>query len=305
MFDKLHVASQRRLSPVCLAVLLLVSYACQAQEDETKWSLTPLIGINAPSLDQINNDVFPAPVQWSGNIVVQPTGTPQTEVVTVVNPLPKIQFATEGAIELGYNFDSNNALVLGYGTWEGSSSSTSRTVLPFQGIFSQVFFQRTGKFSYNSFSIGWRHKLFADHGKWRLSTNVGLRELYDIDYREDMVFLFQTGPAQSFKRIVSVNPQATGVAMLRLGLDGEYFPVHWLSIGVRGGYDFGFQKFSLNNASIKSDLQSNDNVGTILLPIRPGSDGKIQYLLPDGSGYNNLRVSMDGWELMLGVTFYH
>ena len=133
----------------------------------------------------------------------------------------------------------------------------------------------------------------------------GLRELYDIDYKEDMVFLFQTGPAQSFKRIVFLNPQATGVAMLRLGLDGEYFPVHWLSMGVWVAMSIGFQKFSLNNASIKRDLQSNDNVGTVLLPIRPGSDGKIQYLLPDGSGYKNLRVSMDGWEVMLGVTFYH
>lgn len=305
MFGTLQVASQRWLSPVCLTALLLVSFACQAQEDESKWSLTPLIGVNSPSLSQINNNVFPAPVRWSGNIVVQPTGTPQTEVVTISNPLPKIQYAAEGAIEVGYNFDSNDALVFGYSTWEGSSSSTTRTVLPFQGIFSQVFFQRTGSFSYNSFSIGWRHKLFADHRKWRLSTNVGLRELYDIDYREDMVFLFQTGPAQSFKRIVTVNPQATGVTMLRLGLDGEYFPVPWLSIGVRGGYNIGFQDFALNNATLKSDLQPNDNVGTILLPIRPGSDGKIQYLLPDGSGYRDLRVSMDGWDVLLGVTLYH
>jgi len=282
-----------------------MSYACQAQEDEAKWSLTPLIGVNSPSLSQINNNVFPAPVQWSGNIVVQPTGTPQTEVVTITNPLPKIQFATEGGIELGYNFDSHDSLVLGYTTWEGSSSSTTRTVLPFQGIFSQVFYQRTGSFSYNSFSIGWRHKLYEDHRKWQLSTQVGLKELYDIDYREDMVFLFQTGPAQSFKRIVSVNPQATGVTMLRLGLNGEYFPVQWLSIGLRGGYSVGFQDFSLNNATIKSDLQSNDNVGTILLPMRPGTDGKIQYLLQDGSGYRNLKVSMDGWDVMLGITLYH
>jgi hypothetical protein len=305
VFDKLQVASHRRLSTVCLTALLFVSYACHAQDDETKWSLTPFIGVNSPSLSQINNDVFSAPVQWSGNIVVQPSGTPQTEIVTIINPLPKIQYAAEGGVELGYNLDENNALVLGYSTWEGSSSSTTRTVLPFQGIFSQVFFQRTGTFSYNSFSIGWRHKLWEKNRKWRLSSLLGLRELYDIDYREDMVFLFQTGPAQSFKRIVSVNPQATGVAMLRLGLKGEYFPTHWLSIGLRGGYNIGFQDFSLNNASIKSDLQSNDNVGTILLPVRPGSDGKIQYLLSDGSGYRNLKVSMNGWDVMLGITLYH
>ena len=133
---------------------------------------------------------------------------------------------------------------------------------------------------------------------------VGLRELDDMTQGGHGIPV-PDGTRTELQKNCVVNPQATGVAMLRLGLDGEYFPVHWLSIGVRGGYDIGFQKFSLNNASIKSDLQSNDNVGTILLPIRPGSDGKIQYLLPDGSGYKNLRVSMDGWEVMLGVTFYH
>jgi hypothetical protein len=296
-------ANRRWLSLVYLAAAF--SYTCHAQDDETKWSITPFIGVNSPSLYQINNHVFTAPVQWLGNIIVQPTGTPQTEVVTVRNPLPKIQYGTEGGVELAYDFDANNALVLGFSTWEGSSSSTSREVLPFQGIFSQVYFQRTGSFSYNSFSLGWRHKLFADQRKWRLNTQVSLRELFDIDYREDMVFLFQTGPAQSFKRIISVNPQATGLMMLRMGLDGQYFPVRWLSFGFRGGYNIGFKYIALTNASIKSDFQSNDNVGSIQLPIRPGTDGKIQYLLPDASNYRDLRIRMDGWDVAFSVTLYH
>lgn len=284
--------------------MLLFSSACMAQDDEGKWSVTPLLGVSSPSLSDVNDGVFKAPILWSGNIIVQPSGVSQPENITIINPLPKIRYGTQAGVEIAYDVNSSNAVVLGYSTWEGSSSSTTRTVLPFQGIFSQVFYQRSGSFSYNSFSLGWRHKLFADEGKWRLNTQVALRELFDIDYRETMVFLFQTGPAQSFKRIIQIIPQATGVTMLRLGLDGEYFPTSWISIGLRGGYNYGFQAFSLGNTQFESDIQTNDNVGALQLSMRQGANGRIQYLSPDGSRYSDMKIRMDGWDLLLSVTFY-
>lgn len=285
-------------------VLLLISAACAAKDGDRKWSFTPLLGVSSPSLNKLNNGVFQSPVQWSGNIVTQPTGASQTENITLVNPLPKLKYGSRLGLEVAYHFSSRDALELGFTTWDASSTSTAKVVLPFQGKFSNVFYERTGDFQYNSFHIGWRHRIFGGHGKWRINTHLGLREVFDANYRENLVFLFQTGPAQSFKRIIQVIPKATGVLMIDLGLGGEYFFTDWLSVGLRAGYSFGVQPFHLNNASIKSDFQANDNVGTILLPMRPGSNGQMQYLLPNGQGYSDLTLRLNGWNTMLAVTIY-
>lgn len=284
--------------------LLLVSADCLAKDGDKKWSFTPLVGVSSPSLNKLNNGVFRSPLLWAGNVVTQPSGASQTENITIINPLPKLRYGTKLGLEVAYDLNSRNSIELGFSTWDASSTSTSQVVLPFQGKFSDVFFQRSGDFQYNSFHIGWRHRIYGDHGKWRINTHIGLRELFDINYREDMVFLFQTGPAQSFKRIIQVIPKATGVLMLGLGVGGEYFFTDWLSLGVRAGYSFGFQPIHLNNASIKSDFQANDNVGTIQLPLRPGPNGQVQYLRSDGSGYSDLTLRMNGWDMMLAITIY-
>lgn len=286
------------------ALLLVLSPQCWAQDDEQRWSITPLVGINSPKLEQINDGIFRSPVLWSGNIVFQPEGETRAVAVRIPNQLPEIDYGTEIGFELAYDFNSRHTFVLGFSSWEGSSSSTTETVLPFQGIFSQVFFDREGRFSFNQFYTGYRHNVFAAKGKLRLHTQLSLHEFFDIDYREDMVFTFQTGPAESFKRIVQVEPQATGVAALRLGFGGEYFIADWFSIGVQTGYTYGFDDFTLNNIGIKSDFQEDDGVGAIRLPIRRGPNGDAQYLRSDGSGFEDLDLRIDGWNLLLRVSFY-
>lgn len=285
-------------------VLLLLSGTCPAKDGDRKWSFTPLIGVSSPSLSKLNNGLFRSPLIWSGNVVTQPSGASQTENITVRNPLPKLRYGAKLGLEVAYDITGRDAIEFGYSTWDSSSTSTSQVVLPFQGQFNDVFFERTGDFQYNSFHLGWRHRIYGDHGKWRINTHFGLRELFDIDYRENMVFLFQTGPTQSFKRIIQVIPKATGVLMVDLGLGGEYFFTDWLSLGLRAGYSFGVQPFHMNNATIKSDFQANDNVGTLQLPLRPGTNGQMQYLLPNGQGYSDLSLRMNGWNTMLAITIY-
>lgn len=289
---------------VYLAILLLVSSNCLAEESEHKWSITPLLGVSSPSIHAFNDGEFQSPLVWNGNVVIQTTGVSQPAKITVINPLPKIQYGAEGGLEVAYHVSGRDSVVLGYSTWDGSSTSTSAVVLPFQGIFSQVHFQRSGDLSYNAFNIGWRHKIYGDHGKWRVNTQMTLRELFDINYRENLVFLFQTGPAQSFKRIIQIIPKATGVMMMRFGINGEYFFTDWLSVGLHAGYSFGLQDFYLGNSTAQTDFQANDNVGAPLLPLRSGPNGRMQYLLPDGSTYRDLKLKMDGWDLLLGVTLH-
>lgn len=308
MFDCPAPPGRLRATLLYLSLLCLPASACWAADD-AKWSITPYVGASGPALTGINNGVFQAPVQWSGNVVVQSGvsggGTSQTENVTIINPLPKIKSGTEAGVELAYDINPANSLILGYSSWEGYSSSTARAVLPFQGTFSQVYFQRTGDMSYSAFHIGWQHRLFADEGKWRFTTQLALRELFDVSYLENQVYLFQTGPAQSFKRILRINPHTTGVTMFRMGVGGEYFFTSWLSVGMRLGYSFNFESFTLNNnTTAENDFQANDNVAQLNLPLRQGPNGRIQYLSADGSQYKNLNVRMDGWDALFTVTLY-
>lgn len=308
MHDSTAALGRFRAGLLCLLSLSLFASVCAAQDDDAKWSITPYIGASGPSLNGINDGVFQAPVIWSGDIVVQSGtagSTSQPENVTIFNPLPRIKSGTEAGVEIAYELSPANSLIFGYSSFEGSSSSTAKTVLPFQGVFSQVYFQRTGDFTYNAFHIGWQHRMFADHGKWRFTTQVALRELFDISYQENEVYLFQTGPAQSFKRILQFNPRSTGSTMLRLGIGGEYFFTNWLSVGLRMGYSASAESFALNNnANAKNDFQTNDQVSALSLPLRQGPNGHIQYQASDGS-YHNLNIRLDGWDAFFTVTFYH
>lgn len=280
-------------------VLLLCSNTSYAQG--WSWSVSPLLGVYSPRLADLNKKEFRAPLPGSGGIIIDQEAS-ATFSFTIQNPLPAIRFATEAGFELQLELDKKNSLLFGISSWEGVSTAMIRTEIPFQGDLSQVIYQRSGRISATQYFLGWRRTLINSK-KRRLYGRFSLNELLDVDYKEDLVFSFLSGPAKGFKRVVVMESQATGILMLQLGLGGELFLRDWLSLGFDVGYMKGLDRSTLGNASLKDDFQSGDSLD-LILPAQVGPDGRLWYLDSDGITYRPIRLDFDGWRALLRLNFY-
>jgi hypothetical protein len=282
-----------------ITVLLLYSHTVYAQD--WVWSVSPLLGIYSPQLGDLNDKEFRAPLPGVGGIVIDQAAS-ESFSFTIHNPLPKIRFATEAGIEFQLQLDSKNSLLFGIGSWEGMSTSVIKTEIPFQGELSQVIYERSGRVSTTQYFLGYRRNLFIKN-KRRLYARVTLNELMDVDYKEDLVFGFLSGPAEGFKRVFVTESQATGILMLQLGMGGEFFVRDWIALGFDVGYMKGIDGSRLGNISQKNDLQSGDSLA-LVQPAAEGPDGKLWYLSNDGSTYRRLYLDFDGWRALVRVNFY-
>lgn len=279
--------------------LMLCSPVVKAQD--WVWSVAPLLGVYSPNLGDLNQGEFLAPLPGTGNIVIdQEAGTPYSFVIQ--NPLPEIRFATEAGIELQLQLDKKNSLLFGIGSWEGVSTSTIKTEMPFQGALSQLIYERSGRISATQYFLGWRRNIITE-GKRRLYLRLTLNEFIDVDYRENLVFVFLSGPASGFKRVVVIESQATGILMFQLGMGGEVFVRDWLALGFDLGYLRELGSSTLGNANLIDDFQSGDNLD-LVLPARVGADGRLEYLAADGQNYRELKINFDGWRALLRINFY-
>jgi hypothetical protein len=177
-----------------------------------------------------------------------------------------------------------------------------KTEVPFQGVLSQVVYERSGRISTTQYFIGIRHDLIND-GKRRLYLRGTLNEIMDVDYKEDLTFAFVSGPADGFKRVVVMQSQATGILMLQFGLGGEVFLYDWLSLGFDAGYMKGVDKSTLGNASSRDDFQTGDSLD-LSLPANVGPDGRLWYLDSTGTSYKKMYVDFDGWRALFRINFY-
>ena len=97
--------------------------------------------------------------------------------------------------------------------------------------------------------------------------------------------------------------QATGIMMPMIGAGIDWYMNDWLSIGFDAGYTFDFRKSTLSHASIRTDLQSGDNI-SFQLPsqLEPGSL-EMTYKTDDGS-YKKILLSFAGWRALFRITFH-
>lgn len=286
---------------VSIVLIACAIYTFPVKATDWKWSVSPLLGVYSPQLGDLYDKEFRAPLPGTGGIVIDNAAS-QTYDFTIENPLPTIRFATEAGIELQLEFNEKNRLLFGIGSWEGVSTSVIKTEVPFQGVLSQVVYERSGRISTTQYFIGIRHDLIND-GKRRLYLRGTLNEIMDVDYKEDLTFAFVSGPADGFKRVVVMQSQATGILMLQFGLGGEVFLYDWLSLGFDAGYMKGVDRSTLGNASSRDDFQTGDSLD-LSLPANVGPDGRLWYLDSTGTSYKKMYVDFDGWRALFRINFY-
>ncbi len=248
-----------------------------------------------------------------GRLELQGTGDNIDFDFIIDNTLSSQDWGTNGGVEFQLLFNERNTLLFGFSVWESTAQSSVITDIPFQGRLTPTNYQRSGDLSYFGFSLGWKRKLFQRPKRYNIHSRLLLRELFDIDYKEEFVFAFQGEDNQSFKRLVITESQATGVLLLELGLGAEFYLYDWLSLGVDAGYGFSMQTYKLGNASRKDDLQPNDNI-RFKLPAILDSDGNLRYLVNpapfdtdpsyEDENYRSLALDFSGWRGVFRINFY-
>ena len=292
-----------------IAVTLLLSPAAVLADEAAakRFSVSPLLGVYSPTLRQLNKGEFKAPLPVRGRIVFQSTGENVNYDLVVNNTLPDIDYGTEAGVEFKLVLTRRDALVFGASSWEGVATSVMQTELPFQGVLSPAVYERSGRFSYFQYYLGWERVLFEPTARMRVHGRLMLHEVFDIDYKEDLVFAFEGGPAETFKRLIVMESQATGVQMLQVGLGAEYQVRDWLSFAFDAGYAFNPRSFHLGNARLKTDIQPDDNID-MKLPAQVDSSGTLYYLSTansyDDVAYSKMELSLNGWRALFRVNFY-
>ena len=287
------------------AVMVLVHTVAVAQEKEKIWTVSPFLGVSSPELKLLNEGEFKSPILGSGVLVFADDLISDGFFFLIDNDLPEIGFGTNAGLEFQLTLNSRDAFVMGTSIWEGISTSVVTTEIPFQGVLSKAALERTGNISAMQFFLGWKRNIVHRPEKFNLYTKFTLHEIFDVDYKEDLVFAFQSGPAETFKRLIVMESQSTGILMFQLGVGLEYFMRDWLSFGIDTAYAIGANEFELGNGKITSDFLSGDNI-SLTLPTRV-VDGKLRYLT-DNNGvmrYEEMKLKFDGWQLLFRFNIYY
>ena len=287
------------------AILVLVHAMAAAQEKEKIWTVSPLLGLSSPELKLLNEGEFKSPILGSGVLVFADDVMSDSFFFKIDNDLPEIGFGTNAGLEFQMALNSRDAFVMGTSIWEGISTSVVTTEIPFQGVLSKAALERTGNISAMQFFLGWKRNIVHRPEKFNLYTKFTLHEIFDVDYKEDLIFAFQSGPAETFKRLIVMESQSTGILMFQLGVGLEYFMRDWLSFGIDTAYAIGANEFELGNGKITSDFLSGDNI-SLTLPTRV-VDGKLRYLT-DNNGvmrYEEMKLKFDGWQLLFRFNIYY
>lgn len=270
--------------------------------EQVSWSVSPLLGIYSPKLGGLNDKEFRAPLTGKGSLVLDKEES-QDFLFRVENPLPSIRFGTHAGVEFQLELDDNYALLFGLGTWEGVSTSLVKSEFPFQGELGKAIYERSGRVSYTQYFLGLKKTIYQNNGKQRSYIRFSLNELMDVDYKEDLTFAFVSGPGSGFRRIITIESQATGIMLMQFGVGSEWFFRDWISVGVEGGLMLGLGESTLGNARLRRDFQSGDNLD-FGLPQIQGQDGRMYYLGNDGVSYRLIELEMEGWLTQISLNFY-
>ncbi len=272
--------------------------------DTPRWSVSPVLGLFSPRLGLLNDGEFKAPLPGQGRIILPDTGVNIDFDFVVDNPLPSIRHGTDAGAEFAYRLDDASAVFIGMSTWEASSTSVVATELPFQGVLSTTLYERTGTIAYNQVYLGLRRRLWR-HDRLSIHGLLSLHELYNVDFKEDFVLAFRSGPAATFKRLIVTQSKATGGQLVRLGLEFDYRVYRHFSLGLDMGYFGGYRRFLLGNASLETDIQDQDNL-SFRLPSIVGASGTLEYLAATNgftdNRYEPLKLDFSGWNLMFRAT---
>lgn len=312
-----------------MAALLAASPAPGWALDE-RWSVSFGLGGLLPSLGDLDNGLFKSPFTGTATVLVREGSTGggegedanETEVIPFryENNLDGVKVAVLGGVEFAWHANERHSFLFGLGAMEHTSTTTSVGNIPLQQYFvsNVVEGERRGKISFTEYTLGWRYN-FLLRDRFRMYTRLSLHEVFDIDYRDDFVFLFRESPIADLvgvRRNMVAEAQSASLFMGQVGLGGEWFLQDWLSVGVEGGYVLGESDFALRDVRLRDDFLPGDAVNRIGLPFRQMTDGSLGYLLPNASAddledpttrenfYRTIRLGFDSWRLLLRVNVY-
>lgn len=319
---------------VLALALLCVQSVSHAEQEFPRWSVTPLLGIHSPRLSLLSDQLYKNNLIGDAEILVYEGGVGSgaqgediDENITEIKPfeydsrLPEIRGGALSGVEFQWQPNDRHGFIIGFGSWENTAESKTIGNLPLQQYFvtNRVASDRRARISFTEYTLGWRYNLKA-RDNFRFYGRLSLHELFDIDYREDMVFLFTDSPIADLigvRRVMVVEAQTASLQLFQAGLGGEWFMRDWLSLGVEGGYLFGYDDFFLRHVVKKDDFLSGDSINRSGLPYAELNDGTLGYRQPDATVtdlanfrervnyYRPMPLRFDGWRLELRVSIYY
>lgn len=278
-------------------LIVLVAPSVMAKE-EPKLSVGTYMGFYRPALEDLNQGEFQSPIAGEAQVINDQDELDTVEVV-FPNPLPELGMGVNSGLEFQWRLNEKYTFLIGGGTWEATSRAVRSGGFYLQGEASDVINERAAKISYNEFYFGFRHDVLNLPKKYDVFYRLTLNEVFDIDYREDLVFLYTSGPAVGVKKTMVLQTQATGLLMLQPGFGFNYHLRDWLTIGMDAAYVVGLRRVTLRDGKQSFNFLSTDNL-SLWLPQRLNpSTGNLEYLAAnpeDRNDYTTMRLNFDGWK---------
>lgn len=288
-----------------LFVTLLFSVSL-AEAEADKFSVASYLGLYRPALEDINKREFRAPTAGVADFVDE-FGVNTPTRIDFPNPLPEFGMAVNSGLEFQWWMNEKLVFLVGMSSWEATSRALAKGEFFIQGGAADVVSERSARMSYNEYFFGLRYNVISGSDKYKLYYRATLNEVFDIDFREDIVFLFLTGDAAGVKKSMILQSQATGLLMFQPGFGGEYFLTDWFSVSLEASYILGLKKVYLRDGRSDSDFLPTDNL-SIWLPQRISpTTGNLEYISnppEDGTDYNELTLNFDGWKALVKLSIY-
>jgi len=282
-----------------IVVLLLNSPLALAAEN--KLMVGTYIGLHRPALEDLSEKEFRSPVGGIADIIVD-AGDNRQENFIFNNPLPNLGVGVNAGLEFLWELSDKYSFIVGGGTWESTARSLAYGSLYLQGQAGDFVNERTAKISFNEFYFGLRYNLIRSPKNFKAYYRLTLNEVFDIDYREDLIFLFTSGDAEGVKKSIILESQATGLLMIQPGFGVDYSFNDLVSVGIDASYVIGTRRVTLRDGKSKVDFLDTDNL-SLWLPQRVDPvSGDLQYLSQypvDNQDYSTMRLSFDGWKLLM------
>lgn len=292
------------LRAIALTIALL--FSLQAAGDEDKLGVSFYMGVHRPAMEDLNKGEFKSVIGGFAT-VFNATGNNEPVKLHFSNPLPELDMGVNSGVEFQWRLNSDYSFLLGGGTWEAASRAVASGGLYVQGAAAEVTNERVAKLSYNEFYFGLKRSVVDIDEKSRLYYRLTLNEMFDIDFREDLVFLFTEGKAAGVKKTMILQSQATGLLMVQPGIGGDYFIRDWFSVGLDASYIIGLRRVTLRDGTSETNFLPTDNL-TFWLPQKVGSpSGNLEYLRHDYNtinDYSTIHLNFDGWKLLFRMNFY-
>jgi len=289
-----------------LSILIVCIFSLPAIVAAKDLGVGAYMGVHRPALEDLNENEFISPIAGFATVFNDEIDNNVVRL-NFKNPLPELELGVNAGLEFQWPLSDEYIFLFGGGTWEASSRAITKGGFYAQGEPATVTNERVAKISYNEFYFGLRKNIGGKGTRYKAYYRLTLNEIFDVDYREDLVFLFTSGKADGVKKTIIMQSQASGLLAFQPGFGFEYQPRRWMSFAVDASYLIGFKRVTLKDGKSDSNFLPTDNL-VLWLPQRVDAGSQeIGYLGQDPqeiTEYTTMRLNFDGWKLLFKMNLY-